>query len=72
MSGLQLLNQELDIGGDKFLFGAGGLPVVRYGLVVDSGCVAHGVDSFASRLWLLHVRVERGMYMPNATWRRRG
>jgi hypothetical protein len=30
------------------------------------------ICSFAVRLWLLHVRVERGMYMPNAIWRRRG
>jgi hypothetical protein len=68
MSALQLLDQELDIGGDGFLFG-GGL------LAVDGGALSVVDKVFmlsAPLLRLLHVRVERGMYMPNATWRRRG
>ena len=69
VSGLQLLNQELDIGGDEFLFG-GGLLAVDGG--VDGGCAAHGVLLLCGWLLLLHACVERGMYMPNASWRRRG
>ena len=53
VSGLQLLNQELDVGGDEFLFGVGLLAVGGDG----GGCAAHGVFSFAV-VWLLHVRVE--------------
>ena len=53
VSGLQLLNQELDVGGDDFLFGVGLL--ADGGDVVCVGCGVHGVISLAL---LLHVRVE--------------
>jgi hypothetical protein len=65
---VQLLNQELDIGGNQFLFGAGVFLVVVGSMVVG---VLMVICSLA-RLWRLHVRVERGMYMPNASWRRPG
>jgi hypothetical protein len=66
VSGLKLLNQELYVGGDDFLFGGGLL--ADGGDVVYVGCAAHGVISFCIRTSAL----KRGIYMPNATWRRRG
>jgi len=38
-------------------------------LAVDGACGGPGGFSW---VWLLCVRFERGMYMPNANWRRRG
>jgi hypothetical protein len=64
LSSLQLLNQQLDVGGNEFLF-AGGL------LAVDVGDdVVHGVCSLG--FGFCTSALKRGMYMPNATWRRRG
>jgi hypothetical protein len=65
VSGLQLLNQELDVGGDEFLFGVGFLAVDGGG-----GCGGHG--GFSLVLAAALSALKRGMYMPNATWRRRG
>jgi hypothetical protein len=69
LSSLQLLNQQLDVGGDDFLF-AGGLLAVDGGYVVVGGCVVHGVCSLG--FGFCTSALKRGMYMPNAPWRRRG
>jgi hypothetical protein len=42
VSGLHLLNQELDVGGNEFLFGVGRL-AAKGGRVGEGGCAAHGV-----------------------------
>ena len=51
VSSLQLLNQELYVGGDDFLFGEGLF-------AVDGGYVLGGVHDVCSLGWLLHVRVD--------------
>ena len=55
VSGLQLLNQQLDVGGDEFLFG-GGLLAVDGGDVIGGGVGASWC--WLLGIWLLHVRVE--------------
>ena len=54
MSCFQLLDEELHVGGDEFLFGVGLLAVDGGGV----GCAAHGVFSFA---FAFHAM--RGMYL---------
>jgi hypothetical protein len=39
---------------------------------VGCGLNRNGHLALPPLLWPLHVRVKRGMYMPNASWRRRG
>ena len=65
VSGLQLLNQKLDVGGDEFLFSIGLLAVDD-----GEGCDGHG--GFSLVLAAALSVLKRGMYMPNATWRRGG
>src|SRR5579875_3968042 len=68
VSGLQLLNQQLDVGGNHFLLGGRLLAVDGDGIGVGDG--VHGVCSLGLAFAL--TALKRGMYMPNATWRRRG
>jgi hypothetical protein len=56
MSCFQLLDEELHVGGDEFLFGVGLLAVDGGGV----GCAAHGVFSFAVA-FAFHAM--RGMYL---------
>jgi len=59
VSGLQLLNQELDVGGDELLFGVG-LLAVDGGDGAGVGFAAHGVFSFVVA-FAFHAM--RGMYL---------
>ena len=65
VSGFQLLNQELDVGGDEFLFGVGLF-------AVDGGGGGGGHGGFSLVLAAALSALKRGMYMPHASWRRRG
>ena len=70
VSRLQLLNQQLDIGGDEFLFG-GGLFFAVDGVTL--GVVAALLMVLSPlRLLLLFMPCVACTYMPNASWRRRG
>ena len=74
VSGLQLLDKALDVSGDDVF---GGLPLLRLfqGGFADGGngglvVVFMGASSLG--VGLCTSALKRGMYMPNATWRRRG
>jgi hypothetical protein len=70
MSCFQLLNQELDVGCDEFLF-IEWLFAVNGADVGGVGVSAHMGISLSAFAFALSAS-KRGMYMPNATWRRRG
>jgi hypothetical protein len=71
VSGLQLVNQELDVGGDKFLLAAGLLlSMVATLLVVAMLRMVFAPWPFG--ICFCTSALKRGMYMPNASWRKRG
>ena len=70
VSSFQLLDEAMDVGCDDVLGGLPLLPLFRVFADGGEGGGLHGC--FLLGFGCCTSALKRGMYMPNATWRRRG